>query len=61
MKHAERNKHIDEQVEDECSYFLDALREEAEFWEEVEKEENPIVPSKVVEAATARAGFNFAR
>ena len=55
-KQAERKKHLHEEFEDEYSYLLEALREEADFWEEVEKEETLVIPGKVVKTATTSVG-----
>ena len=38
--------------------FLKLLREEADFGEAMEKKENPVIPGKVVKAATAGDGLN---
>ena len=54
-KQAEHVGHFTGEVEDEYSYFLDTLKEEAAFGEEVGKEETNAIPDKKVHADTADA------
>ena len=59
VKHEKSGKEIHEEFEDEYSYFLEAFREEDDFWEEVEKKGKLVTAGEVVEAATVNVGPNL--
>ena len=59
VEQAERGRHLYEEVEDEHSYFFQALGVEADFQEDIEKLDNLAAPGQVENAATANVGCNL--